>query len=59
MAPMGKESPSSGHNTAGALDYHSQKLFNGDTWVNTTVKLPKNLTDWVDPQGEGLFKYKF
>ena len=59
MAPMGKESPSSGHDTAGALNYHSQKLFNGDTWVNKTVKLPKNLTDWVGPQGEGLFKNKF
>lgn len=61
MAPMGKKSPSSGHNTAGALNYHSQKLFDGDTWVNQTVKLPKSKdsTDWVGPQGEGLSRNKF
>ena len=56
---MGKESPPSSHNTAGALNYHSQKLLDGDTWVNEAVKLAKNLTDWVGPQGEGLYKNKF
>ena len=59
IAPMGKESPPSSHNTAGALNYHSQKLLDGDTWVNEAVKLAKNLTDWVGPQGEGLYKNKF